>query len=130
MSSFTKISGKINCLNDILNAIRESTTIIFLFSYVQDLKEKSSNKIIGLDIPGFLPLRYEQLEKNMEKFNRTFTQQKSNEVIALEEKDSEDSIKSNIPPFPIQPISTQKSQKINDELYTGKISPKPKENDD
>ena len=66
----------------------------------------------------------------MEKFNRTFSQQKSNEVIALEEKDSEDSIKSNNPPFPIQPISTQKSQKINDELYTGKISPKPKENDD
>ena len=69
----------------------------------------------------------------MEKFKRAFSQQKSNEktettiverlseqkskkngnqkneVIALEEKDSEDSIKSNIPSLPIQPISRQKS---------------------
>ena len=43
-----------------------------------------------------------------------------------------------MPPIPIRkekgskeekPISTQKSQKINEELYISKISPKIKEND-
>ena len=48
MSSITKIACKINCLNDIMNALRESNTAIIRVNYDLKGKEKSSSKLIEI----------------------------------------------------------------------------------